>query len=75
MKHALSATLIHARGKGRVKQVTLALIKFGPLLLAATRKPLPGYWDEGQVLKELKAQPARFTVLPAGQEALPALLS
>ncbi len=69
----LEATVVHARGTGKVKVETVAVLKFGPLVLGSRK--LAGKWTPDQVIREVRNNKAKGFVLTAqGQETLPVLL-
>lgn len=69
----LEATVVHARGTGKVKVETVAVLKFGPLVLGSRK--LAGKWSPDQVLREVQNNKAKgFTLTAQGQETLPVLL-
>lgn len=69
----LEATVVHARGTGKVKTETVAVLKFGPLVLGSRK--LAGEWSAEQVLRDVRNNKGKgFTLTAQGQETLPVLL-
>lgn len=60
----------------RKDKATVGIVKFGPLVLASTRKP--GHWSSEQLLKELHAASKQgyrgFKLTAQGHETLPVVL-
>ncbi len=73
-KCTLTATTIYAKPAkvGRVKVLTIGLIKFGPLLLGSVK--LTGRYSPEQVLAEARRNPGAVTKTKDGVETLPVVL-
>ena len=64
---------------GKVKFLTIPLVKIGnednSILVATSKKPLPGKWTEEQILRELKKSPEHFEfVVDGGWKLIEAFL-